>query len=1210
MCLINSNLRINFKTLRLYLSIILLLLFSQSLSFSLNSTDFEVAYGEFQISSTGTLNVNSVGFEPDIIKFEITSTNSNFDTQTLYSGEKFGWGHGFANTQNTSNIEEVALTVASGSASTNGMAAASSNQYSIFQVLTPNDGDGITGWIEASVTSTNSNGFSVNVNRADDTQFVTYTAYKFEDSANIDVGYFNTSTTTGLDFVDVGFNPTFLQIITQPHRSIDTINTQVQDPDGDNGWGHGFATRKNGVINQLSMALSMHSENIDYHSWGSSDQDILYTLEMKPKTNSITGRIKASLDSTNSSGFTLDYSDVATGQIALYFAVESIYEAEVGYFQTPTTASSQTITTETNMEKISFIGSNTINSINSEVYVDRSHHSWGFGGGNSLNQRTIGYSSNSDSVNGHSSSSSNSHILDLIYTDQDGNVLGRDRASMTSVGTFDFELNWNNIVTSSTSGVLYNSALIGYYGFSSEPLFPPNITSLNISKSQLSVNESNIFNAIVNDLNGNSTIREVIATIINPNTVSTNISFIPKSINQTKNTGDLETGVQNYTAQSSGATLGEAGSITLQNRETKLINFTNSYNSTPVIIAIPATQNNDESAYSIAVHSINTTNANISLCRDNGATTCDTSYTAEEVHYMIFDVDVAATYSWIDVGRINVTTNGNTNSFTFSSTFSNTPYIFGLPQTYNINSIVTNGIAAHSWFPSVSTAGASIVGCDHPGTLNDCAGTATEEFGYVAIDTTNQNFSTFDSGTENIQNSDWTPISFIEPFSNPIISVMQNSENGPEDPAYPWARSVTTVGADIRYCEQEGANLCDTHAGEDVMWMIFEEGLIAIGNGGDDIEKNITLSTYDNIFLDDLVNITNVNVEVDVTSYDNSASINRSNNDVDLAIDFRTETGWEFVGNLGVTGVGTYTINVTNQSILSNWEFVKNRDIRVRGVNFDYVDSSTKDTIEFDSVITASNFKQYTSNWTYNFTNTSILGEYNITQIFARDRDNLTTTLNYTNKSFQVVEDVLITLLTPNNETKIFPNRTINFSFRVDTSTTINNTCSIYLNAILEKTISCIRGDITSTLINLSESGSYEWFIEGSDDFGTITNTSSTFEFLSIFQNHKRISKQLSFDSSNMYLTQITLTNLDTQTSPSSTVFDYIQQSYSGGSYSPAFNTSSSIISNSGRNFEGDLLSWNISSLSANSSVNVSYLLATSQNSSSSLLDQFVVGFE
>ena len=1205
MYLINSNLRISFKTLIHFLLIILYLLFSQSLSFSLNSTDFEVAYGEFQISSTGTLNVNSVGFEPDIIKFEITSTNNNFDTQTLYSGRKFGWGHGFANTQNSSNIEEVALTVASGSASTNGMAAASSDQYSIFQVLTPNDGDGIDGWIEASVTGTNSNGFTLNVNRADDTQFVTYTAYKFENSANIDVGYFNTSNTTGLDFIEIGFNPTFLNIITQPHRSIDSINIQVQDPDGDNGWGHGFATRKNGVINQLSMAVSMHSENIDYHSWASSDQDILYTLEMKPKTSSITGRIIASLSSTNSSGFTLDYSEVATGQIALYFAVESIYEAEVGYFQTPIITGPQTITTETNMEKISFIGSNTINSINSEEYVDRSHHSWGFGGGNSLNQRTMGYSSSSQSVNGHSSSSSNSHILDLMYTDQDGNVLGRDRASVISIGTFDFEINWDDIVTSSTSGVLYDSVLVGYYGFSSEPIFPPNITSLNISKSQISINESNTINATISDFNGNSTIEEVIATIIDPNLVSINISFIPNFINQTTNSGDLETGTQNYTAQSSGAVLGESGSITLQNRETKLINFTNSYSSTPVIIAIPATQNNDNSAYSVAVHSINTTNANISLCRDNGATTCDNSYVAEEVHYMIFDVDVAATYSWIDVGRVNVTTDGNPNPLTFSSTFSNTPYVFGLPQTYNISTIVSNGIAAHSWFPSVSTTGADIVGCDHDGTVDSCAGTAVEEFGYVAIDTANENFLKFDNGTQNIASSTWTPISYVESFSNPIISVMVNSESGGEDPKYPWARSVTSLGADIRYCEQEGADTCDSHAGEDTMWMVFEEGEIATGDGGDDIERNITLSTYDNIFLDDLANITNVNVEVDITNYDNSGSLNRSNNNVDLAVDFRTQSGWEYVGDLGVTGIGPYTINVTNQSVFSNWEFVKNRDIRIRGVNFDFVNSSIRDSIEFDSVIVTSSFVQYTGNWAYNFTNTSDLGVYNITQLYIRDRDNLTTIQNYTNKTFQVVDDVLITLLSPPNSTKFFPNRTINFSFRVDTSTTINNSCSIYLNTVLEKTISCIRGDITSTLINLTGSGNYEWFVEGTDDLGSITNTSPIFEFISIFQNHKRISKQLSFDSSNMYLSQITLTNLDTKTSPSSIVFDYIQQSYNGGSYSPAFNTSSLISGD----FEGDLLNWNISSLSANASTNISYLLATNQNSSSSLLNQFIVGF-
>ena len=48
--------------------------------------------------------------------------------------------------------------------------------------------------------------------------------------------------------------------------------------------------------------------------------------------------------------------------------------------------------------------------------------------------------------------------------------------------------------------------------------------------------------------------------------------------------------------------------------------------------------------------------------------------------------------------------------------------------------------------------------------------------------------------------------------------VAQNSENGGQDGQYTWARDITYNSAQVRYCEADGANYCDSHNAEDVMW--------------------------------------------------------------------------------------------------------------------------------------------------------------------------------------------------------------------------------------------------------------------------------------------------------------------------------------------------------------------------------------------------------
>ncbi|MCP3684065.1 MAG: hypothetical protein GY861_15395, partial [bacterium] len=98
-----------------------------------------------------------------------------------------------------------------------------------------------------------------------------------------------------------------------------------------------------------------------------------------------------------------------------------------------------------------------------------------------------------------------------------------------------------------------------------------------------------------------------------------------------------------------------------------------------------------------------------------------------------------------------------------------------------------------------------------------------------AIDINSANITGLQAGSADIRNSAWTTATFTEQMNNPIIAVTQNDDDGPQDPQYPWARSITNTGFDFRYCEQDGNDDCDTHNTEIVVWIAIEQGVMSLG---------------------------------------------------------------------------------------------------------------------------------------------------------------------------------------------------------------------------------------------------------------------------------------------------------------------------------------------------------------------------------------------
>jgi len=423
------------------------------------------ATGHLQVSSTGQVEVSGLGFEPDLIAFEVAANRNAYGADDELTGEEWGWGYGYAHIPDG---KDFAMAVASGSSSTNGQHTETTTSYSVFLPVTANDGASVDGYIRAKVKSTDGDGFVLQFDDADRSWHLNWTAYQFGPNGEAEIGFESTPGSTGQQSYTTGFQPNFLRTICQPHAAIQSGDDSVTDAK-ENGWGHGVAAERGGTIEQVSASVVMYSENINMHAWGSSDSDALYTV-IVDSNETVSGRIRAALSSFDANGFTLDYDSVESGQPFLYCAMKTDASPEVGYGRTPTSTGPQSISTAIAPDLLKVLASNTIEDIDIEGDIplnsNDGHHGWMQGiakyvGG----QFSQGFSSHSNSVNGHAAGGNDTQGFHLLYTDDDGVILGRDQATVNGLGSSGFELDFSEVVTTSTTDVRLDRTLFIYWAF-------------------------------------------------------------------------------------------------------------------------------------------------------------------------------------------------------------------------------------------------------------------------------------------------------------------------------------------------------------------------------------------------------------------------------------------------------------------------------------------------------------------------------------------------------------------------------------------------------------------------------------------------------------------------------------------------------------------------------------------------------------------------
>lgn len=124
------------------------------------------------------------------------------------------------------------------------------------------------------------------------------------------------------------------------------------------------------------------------------------------------------------------------------------------------------------------------------------------------------------------------------------------------------------------------------------------------------------------------------------------------------------------------------------------------------------------------------------------------------------------------------------------------------------------------------------------------------------------------------------------------------------------------------------------------------------GGGGSSEDVNKTPVDYldisSEIYYEVLDNIT---VIVNVDYYNTSGSVNNGNSNATLWLEVYNGSDWLDEGDFSVAGTGDFSVTVSTTSILSAWNTVPNRDLRISARLLDYNSSSLFDTINWSSVI-------------------------------------------------------------------------------------------------------------------------------------------------------------------------------------------------------------------------------------------------------------------
>lgn len=193
-----------------------------------------------------------------------------------------------------------------------------------------------------------------------------------------------------------------------------------------------------------------------------------------------------------------------------------------------------------------------------------------------------------------------------------------------------------------------------------------------------------------------------------------------------------------------------------------------------------------------------------------------------------------------------------------------------------------------------------------------------------------------------------------------------------------WATKTFNVPTGTHWftwCYSKDPN---TIGGNDAGWV----DNVTFVNMSNPIDANSSYVTYNTINNNSVLNpITNITVTVGISSYNKYDSMNNSNSYPDLWLEIYNGSAWVEIGNMSVTGAGNFSSSTTTGSILTGWQTLANRNIRIKGRFLDLNSSVIYDEINWTGVwVTINSTSEFLNDSSVTFSPTSNESWSNVTK--------------------------------------------------------------------------------------------------------------------------------------------------------------------------------------------------------------------------------------
>jgi serralysin len=485
-----------------------------------------------------------------------------------------------------------------------------------------------------------------------------------------------------------------------------------------------------------------------------------------------------------------------------------------------------------------------------------------FGGGsrNTSEGEALGFSSHSSSVNQHAVGSSTKRGFQLLYTDSNGNIQGRDAAKLDSATKDSMTLDWTATADTGDGAIAFDQTAFVWHSYGG--IFgnktDGNWTDVTVDAGRdVYWNETRVVGetpagaGVDVDYRDTATDTwyDTLDAVPKTNKLELNVSLsgtpeatpVVESVEteyrslsgspwyETSTEAEWREGSTNNTTVTNdgtlelGAQIGEAGTVTTSDGSWQSISFDGSYDS-PVVVGTTNTHNG-QSALTFDARSVTSTGAEVRVCEMEGGTTdgCD-SHGTETVGYVVVDAAALNSVEGIEAGTFTVDQgiDARTESTSYSEGFSSTPHVFANVQTADGEQPVEARVTS-------TGTGQFSAGICHTGSTDGCDETHGQEtVGWVALEPNNSPFAgptaLGDTGNT-VGNSDWTQITFGPSFSEtPVVVASTQTDDGGQELQVDEARTVDTSGTSVRYCEIETGDSCDGHTSERVSYLAVEPG--------------------------------------------------------------------------------------------------------------------------------------------------------------------------------------------------------------------------------------------------------------------------------------------------------------------------------------------------------------------------------------------------